>query len=324
MQHVAVIIVNYRTPDLVLKNLEALNEEHRRLDNLLRVFVIDNRSEDGSVERLTAAIRGNGWTDWISFLPQDDNLGFAAGNNVALTEILKAPHDYPFVYFLNPDARIESGGLEAARNFLSHNQKAGIVGSRLVNPDGSNRYCAFRFPSAVSEFLRGAKTGVLSRLLSRWDISHPIGDSPVKVDWVSGAAFMVRRSVIEQVGLMDDGYFLYFDEVDFMRQIHKAGWEIWHCPESVVVHEAGSATQIKGGISQRGNMPDYWYHSWRRYFVKNHGRFGAAVAGSCWIAGEMIFRLKSGLFGREISPGDTQISHFWRLALKPAIARGLD
>ncbi len=323
MQSVGVIIVNYRTAPLVIENLSALAVEKERLNSQLQVYVVDNDSRDGSVQLLSAEIASRGWADWVRLLPQTANLGFAGGNNVALANMLSNPQDCPFIFFLNPDACIQPGAVHSSRDFLLKRPEAGIVGSLLINPDGSSRRCAFRFPSPVGEFIRGAKTNMLACLLSRWDISPPLQPVQHKTDWVSGAAFMVRRNVFEQTGLMDDNFFLYYEEVDFMLRTTKLNWEIWHNPESIVMHLAGQATGIREEISQRGALPDYWYRSWRRYFVKNHGRCRAFLSGSCWLLGETIFRVKSIAQGRNIPTGGVSMTKFLRLSLVPIITRGL-
>lgn len=320
MRNIAAIVVNYRTAPLVVDGLMALGEERQRLDGKLHVYVVDNNSEDGSVESLEAEVARRRWESWVRLLPQSANLGFASGNNVALAEILAFADDYPFIFFVNPDACIRPGAIEVAKNFLLERPEIGIVGSSLIDPDGSRHVSAFRFPSLIGEFLKGAKTGVLTRLLHPWYMAPSSQDVPHRTDWVSGAAFMVRREVVEQIGFMDEGYFLYYEETDFMRRAAKADWEVWHNPKSAVVHLGGQATQM----SRSDLMPDYWYQSWRRYFVKNHGRLYACVAGICWLLGHVIHRTKDFVLGREASADPITIRRFVRLSLVPSIVRGLN
>ena len=323
MPDIAVIIVNYRTAPLVADSLYTLAAERERLGGKLRVYVVDNNSGDGSASLLAEEIEKRGWDSWVRLMPQAMNLGFAGGNNVALAEIVHTLNNREFIFFLNPDACIRPGAIESSRDILLKRPEIGIIGSLLTNPDGSSRRCAFRFPSPMGEFLRGAKTGIFTRLFQRWEGAPPPRGIHHKTDWVSGAAFMVRSKVFDGVGLMDDGYFLYFEEVDFMLRASEAGWEIWHNPESRVVHLAGQSTKIREGLAQSGPMPEYWYRSWRRYFVKNHGRTGACLAGLCWLLGAILFRIKSALLSRKIDGGAVTITQFFRLSLIPAITRGL-
>jgi N-acetylglucosaminyl-diphospho-decaprenol L-rhamnosyltransferase len=323
MGRIGVIIVNFRTAPLVIENLFALAAENTRLGGRLKVYVVENDSGDGSASVLAAKISEQGWGDWVHLRPQTKNLGFAGGNNVALAEILACPDDCPFIFFVNPDACVRPGAIEASINLLLDRSEVGIVGSLLINPDGSARRCAFRFPSLMGEFLRGAKTDFLTRLFQRWEIAPLPQKRSYETDWVSGAAFMARRSVFEQIGLLDDHYFLYYEEVDFMHRARRANWTIWHNADSKVVHLAGQATKVKGGQSQDGALPGYWYQSWRRYFVKNHGRWYACLAGGCWLLGELIFRLKLFVQGHKLHPGGVSMRQFWKLSLMPTI-KGLE
>jgi hypothetical protein len=108
-------------------------------------------------------------------------------------------------------------------------------------------------------------------------------------DWVSGASLIVRREVIEQVGLMDEGYFLYFEEVDFCRRAREAGWECWYVPDSRVMHLEGASTGINAVAKRRGG---YWYDSRRRYFVKHFGIAGLVAADVLWAIGRSMYSIR--------------------------------
>jgi GT2 family glycosyltransferase len=133
---------------------------------------------------------------------------------------------------------------------------------------------------------------------------------------------MARRSVFEQIGLFDEDYFLYFEEVDLMKEAAKANLEVWHNPNARVIHIGGGATNIKDARAQSGRLPPYWYDSWRRYFVKHHGRLGACLAASCWLAGRSLFNLKRMVRSSNDQGGGPVASDLiWR-ALIPALANG--
>lgn len=321
MENVGIIIVNYRTANLVIENLVSLASENERLGGALKVFVVDNNSNDGSVALLVDQIAKNNWSGWITVLPQQSNWGFAGGNNRALAEILCYDNFCPFIMFLNPDAAVRAGAIQSSKEFLSTRKRVGIVGSQLVNLDGSLRRSAFRYPSPIGEFLRSAKTDFFSRLFRHWEIALAPKGCAHQADWVSGAAFMVRRNVIEQIGLLDDRYFLYYEEVDFMRRANQSGWQVWHNPASEVVHLGGQATRIRHEVSESGPLPDYWYESWRRYYLKNHGRWRTLLAGFLWILGEVFFLIKTNIQCRGRQSGAATISKFWQLALSPAFRR---
>jgi GT2 family glycosyltransferase len=141
----------------------------------------------------------------------------------------------------------------------------------LLYPDGRPWPIAFRFPTIWSEIDEGVNWGLVTKLLNRWVVSREMGDRPERVDWLPGASMMIRRSVIDQLGGLDEAYFLYFEEVDFMLKLARAGWETWFVPQSRVYHIAGVSSGITGEEREHRPLPDYWFESRRRFFAKNHG-----------------------------------------------------
>lgn len=288
---IAIIIVNYRTADLVVDCLASLVGE-RSDDLLFRVFVGDAASGDGSVDAIARAIEQRGWSDWASCDDIGRNDGFAFGNNhMVQTKVLPDPA-IDFVHFLNPDTYIRPGAVRTLVDFLRSHPGAGIAGSRLENPDESPRAFAFRFPTPWREFVRGANLALMDRLLPRGRVKMPTPDAACPVDWVSGASFMVTRALLERIGLMDPGYFLYFEETDLMARAHAAGFEVWHVPASRVVHLAGQSTGVRTDTGKAAPPSPHWLASRRRYFEKHHGRMGALVADMAYVAGDRLHALK--------------------------------
>ena len=323
MSKVAIIIVNYRTGHMVVENLAAIASERETLEHSVVAYIVDNNSEDDSVEVIADAIEQAGWIEWARLRPNPRNDGFSAGNNIALREILRQAEACDYVYFLNPDATIRSGAIGILTDFLDERPEVAMVGSRLEEPDGTVSCSAFRFPSPIGEFLRGAQLGIFDRLFHSWVVAPPPQDQPHQADWVAGASCMVRRTVFDQIGLLDEGYFLYFDEVDFMKSAAEARLEVWYNPHAKVIHRAGSATKIKNICAQDGELPSYWYNSWRRYFVKHHGRLGASLAGACWLAGHVVCSAKRLVRSDNATTGGASPTKFIQRALVPAIRSGL-
>jgi GT2 family glycosyltransferase len=280
---VLVVIVNYRTADLTLACLESLCDERLTLPGM-RVIVVDGGSADDSAERLALEVKARDWSKWVRVLPVSINGGFAYANNRGIEPALKSPNPPRYVHLLNPDTVIHSGAVAQLVEFLDAHPEVGIAGSRLENPDGSPRSYAFRFPTVVSEFEGGLRLGIVSKLLRRWVSTIANPSRAQRVDWVSGASMMVRQEVFDRIGLLDDGYFLYFEEVDFIRRAARAGWTCWTVPESRVVHLAGQSTGLERGKAVR-RRPGYWYASRSRYFVSNHGLGQKLLADLAWIAG---------------------------------------
>jgi GT2 family glycosyltransferase len=177
-------------------------------------------------------------------------------------------------------------------NFLEAHPRVGIVGSRLEDPDGTPQHSRYRFPGVVSEFEDTIRLGIVSRLLKNRMAVVPIVDHPHSIDWVCGGSMMVRREVFQDVGLLDEGYFMYYEETDFCRAARKAGWESWYVPSSHVVHLVGQTSGVTARDRRPKRTPPYWFASRRRYFVKNHGRVYAALVDLASLFGFSLWRLR--------------------------------
>jgi len=175
---------------------------------------------------------------------------------------------------------------------VESNPAIGIVGSALESSDGESRVGAHQMIRPFSELLQGAHLNLLYKMFPRHVVSPPRRDGNHHCEWVSGAAMMIRREVFEQIGLLDEGYFLYFDEVDFCFRAIAAGWQVWHVPQSRVQHLEGAAT----GIRQAGRRARYWHESRRRFFVKSYGVAGLVFADLCWTIGRLSLHVRR-LFG---------------------------
>ncbi len=286
-----IVIVNYRTAGLTIDCLRSLQGEVKLLPGA-RVVVVDNASGDGSAETLTAAVVEHAWGDWASVLPLEHNGGFAAGNNAAIEPALRAAEPPQYVLLLNPDTVVRPGALGALVEFLETKAEVGIVGSRLEDPDGKPQRSAFRFPSIPGELEGGMRLGLVSKILSRWVVAPPVPDKACPTDWVSGACLLARREVFETVGLLDDRYFLYFEEVDFCKRAKRAGWPCWYLPAARVVHLEGQTPGVRGQSDREARRPAYWFDSRRRYFQTHLGPVGARLADLAWVLGFATFRVR--------------------------------
>ena len=193
--HVAIVIVNYRTPDLVTACLDSLKDEAG--DKVtFQVFVGDADSRDGSVEQIKDHIATAEYDDWALCYDIGRNGGFAFGNNAIFQAHVANDRSFDYVYFLNPDTYIYPGAVRYLVRFLQKNDKVGVAGNRLENPDGSLRAYGFRFPNIWREFFRGARLGILDRIIPSASIFIPDLRENREVDWVSGGWFYdASRSV---------------------------------------------------------------------------------------------------------------------------------
>ena len=292
-----VVIVNYRTPGLTIDCLRSVESEVQSLPGT-RVVVTDNASGDNSVEKIKAAIESEGWGDWVSFQPLERNGGFAYGNNAAIRPALLSPNPPTYILLLNPDTIVRPNALKALVDFMDSRPDVGIAGSRLEDPDGTPQRSAFRFHSILSELEFGLRIGIVSKLLSNWIVAPPVSDETYQTDWVAGASMIVRREVFESAGLMDEEYFMYYEEMDFCLQAKRAGWSCWYVPESHIVHLVGQASGVTDTKRPPKRLPQYWFDSRERYFLKNHGWLYTAGADAALIVGFALWRLRRVIQGK--------------------------
>jgi N-acetylglucosaminyl-diphospho-decaprenol L-rhamnosyltransferase len=294
--NVAVVIVNYRTPELALRCVDALADE-RRLVPGIRVVMVDGGSGDGSADVLRAGLDDARLAGWTELLTLKMNGGFGWANNQAILRLLQGNVVPDFVYLLNPDAKIRPGAVLPLLKELHKFPKAAACGSRLVDGEGRILGSAFRFPTPLSEFGRSLRTPKLARLLGLKDTMVET-DGATEVDWVTGASVLFRSAALRQTGLFDDGFFLYFEEVELMWRLRRAGWSIRHVPASCVLHIGGAATGFGDISGQRHKqLPDYWHQSRRRFFVLCYGPLRTIVAGTMWLIGHLIWLLRVRLLG---------------------------
>lgn len=282
-----IVTINYRTADLVIESLRALAPQRDALGGG-QIFIVDNASGDGSVDKISSAIDSNGWGSWVTVMPMNRNGGFAYGNNVGFTEALSASDCVDYIMLLNPDSSARLGAIEKLVTFMNEHPNAGIAGSRLENEAGGIECSAHKFHSPISELLEGARLGLLSRYLSDYVVTPSLREEAHLCDWVSGSSMIIRRKVIEDIGMMDEGFFLYFEEVDFFQRANKAGWQTWYVPESTVMHIEGVST----GIKSTKRRPAYWYNSRRRYFIKHYSVSGLLLADVLLSIGRLTFFIR--------------------------------
>lgn len=284
---ILVLIVNYRTAALAVQAIESILSEVRSRGDT-HILVVDNGSGDGSAAALAEAINRLEIDDCCSLLALNNNLGFSAGNNAGLNHYRQLAarsgrEAWPdYTWLLNPDTIAKPHALGALVEFLASHPQIGLAGGRCLRPDGAIRHTAFRFHTPMSEFITALDFGPLRHALRRYDVVMPISDHPYHAEWISGSHMMIRGSVFDRIGLMDTGYFLYFEETDFCARAADAGLESWHVPASRVVHLGGQST---GLTDQRPaqRRPRYWFASRARFLIRRHGRASTHLANLLWL-----------------------------------------
>ncbi|MFD2816988.1 glycosyltransferase [Paracoccus aerius] len=202
---IAVIIINYGTAELAIAAVESvLARDH---GHPVQVHLLDNASPGGDGAVLVDAHAGRRWGDRVTLWLEKENHGFGRGNNVVLRALWDSPAPPDYVFLLNPDAQLENEAIAFLADRLDVEPQAAAAGAGIALPSGTPVSAAFRFPSALSEFVEAVNFGPLSRLF--WDskVALPADHSDGPVDWVSGAAVMMRLPVLRALGGFDPDFF---------------------------------------------------------------------------------------------------------------------
>lgn len=287
----SVIIVNFRTPKFVTDCLETLLPELKGLH--AKVVVVDNRSGDDSYAVMDAWRRMHDLQDRISILQSATNSGFAGGNNTGINSL-----DSRFHLLLNSDTFLRPGAIKTLLETAERFPEAGLLSPRLEWPDGRGQESCFRFHSPFSELMRSAQTGLIDRFLGKYVVSMPVQDQIARPQWTSFACVLIRNEVFQQIGLLDEGYFMYFEDVEFCHRARKAGWGIIHNPAARVVHLRGGSSPVKEKTRLKKQLPRYFYESRTRFFFQLYGWSGLIATNLMWWTGRIV-SLTRQILGRD-------------------------
>jgi GT2 family glycosyltransferase len=302
---IAVIIVSYNTRDLLHNALHSVYAAQRPSDFTLSVVVVDNASHDGSAEMVNREF------PQATLIASPENLGFTGGNNLALATLgfdveppTHAPttpvvaHPPTYVWLLNPDTEIAPDALLHLVRFMDEHPDAGMCGARLHYGNGAFQHGAFRFPTLAQIALdffpltgvRGIHRLHNSRVNGRYPQSAWQGAQPFRVDFVLGASMFVRGAAIQQIGALDDAYFMYCEEMDWAMRFEQAGWRLYALPAAHVAHLEGQ--------SSRQRRWDSYERLWRsrfRFFTKHNNRYSPGFR----LAARLLVRLGSAWRARQ-------------------------
>lgn len=284
-----VIILNYRVTEVTIDCLHSLDGRVQNVKGT-RVAVCDNGTGPDAVERLRSSIEAKGWSPWVELSALKTNLGFTGGNNFVIRAATSSKDPPEYVLLLNSDTLVQDGALEALVAFMDSHPRAGIAGSQLLSPAGEVQASPYRFFGIATEFDRGLRLGLVSKVLSRWVAVPPTPEREARVEWVSGASMILRQTMLEEIGLLDEGLFTYFDDIDFCLRARRGGWETWYVPDSRVVHLEGASSGVAPDRRQR--LPAYLFEARRRFFLKNYGPLFAACADAAFLTGFACWRIR--------------------------------
>lgn len=292
----SIIIVNYRTPKLVVDCMEVLLHEVSGLDAM--IVLVDNFSQDDSPRIIQNWLARHDAAGKVRFIQSDHNGGFASGNNIGIRAIVAE-----YYLLLNSDTLVRPGSIAKLLETARNNPDAGLFSPRLEWPDGRGQESCFRFPTPVSEFLSAAQTGLVDRFLSRYVTTLPVQQYSSSPEWTSFACVLVRKQLFDDIGLLDEGYFMYFEDIEYCFRAGRAGWKTIHNPESRVVHLRGGSSPVKEQTRLKKRIPRYYYESRARFFYKAYG-------WPCLVAANLLWWL-----GRAISKARQVLGHHDKIAV---------
>lgn len=252
----SIIIVSWNVRQLLQQCLLSIAADRSGL--VLQVIVVDAASADGTPEMVREQF------PWVHLIACEDNVGFPRGNNLGL----KAARGR-YVLLLNPDTRVIGGALLTMTDYLHENPTVGAVGPQLLYPDGKIQSSRRRFPTLVTAFFESTwlEPWAPRSILNHYRVAEIDAGVIQDVDWVMGAALMTRREVVQQVGPLDEAYFMYSEELDWCRRMRACGWRVVYLPQAQVIHYEGKSSEqavtARHINFQRAKL---------RYYRKYHGR----------------------------------------------------
>ncbi|MBN1889222.1 MAG: glycosyltransferase family 2 protein [Thermoflexales bacterium] len=258
----SVVIVSWNVRDLLRRCVQSIFK-FQVSSFKLEVIVVDNASSDGSAEMVRSEF------PQVRLVANGTNRGFTGGNNDGLA-IARGR----YVMLLNPDTQVLDDALATLVTYADAHPQIGALGPQLIYPDGSIQSSRRRFPSLCTALFESTWLQSLAPpgLLKAYYALDLPDDQAAEVDWLMGAALLVRREVVEQVGVLDEGFFMYSEELDWCKRIKDAGWQIVYLPEARVIHHEGKSSEQ---VAPQRHV--YFQTSKVRYFRKHHGKLAAGV-----------------------------------------------
>ncbi len=230
----SIIIVSFNVKDFLFQAIHSIRKAIRNLS--AEIIVIDNASWDGSVSMLE-----KNFPD-VRIISNPTNLGFARANNRGIQE-----SSGEYIVLMNPDTIVQEDTFETLLNFFSQDSQVGMAGCKILNPDGSLQLaCRRSFPTpwvAFTKLVGLSRLFPKNRYLGRYNLTYLNPDEVTEVEAISGSFMMVRRNLVDEVGLLDESFFLYGEDLDWCYRIRKAGWKIYYVPATQIVHYKGASSK---------------------------------------------------------------------------------
>ena len=300
-----VSIINYKTADLTLACIASVLPEIDGID--AEIVVVDNLSGDGSAETIEAWIAARPDPCPVRLVRSATNSGFSGGHNQGMGA---CPAEAVLV--LNSDAVLRPGCIKALLDAMAAEPEIGLFAPQLEYEDGEVQTSCFRFHGPTSELIRAAATGPLTRVFRRRDVPLDMPPARENIEWASFACILLRGQMVREIGPMDEGYFLYYEDSEYCLRARRAGWRIAYVPKARVVHYRGGSAPVKTLARARKRLPRYYYASRTRFLRQAHGYPGYLAANVLWYLGRGIQLVR-----RTAPPVEAEGRDIWIGAMTP-------
>ncbi|MEA2064899.1 MAG: glycosyltransferase family 2 protein [Patescibacteria group bacterium] len=270
----SIVIVSWNVKELLKENLKAIFNSKETRNFSFEIFVIDNNSADNTAEIIKKEF------PQVKLITNNENLGFAKANNQG---IKKAKGK--FILLLNPDMRVMPETLENMVEWMNRHKEAGVAGCHLIKETGETILHIRRYPTLLNQLAIVLKLPhIFPKILSKYLMENFNYSREASVDSIRGSFFVIRREAIEKLGGLDERYFIWFEEVDFCRQVKNAGWKVIYTPTVECVDYVGkSFSLVKTNTTQK-----YFRDSMLKYFKKWHPLWQYWILRAAWPIGALI------------------------------------
>jgi len=258
----SIIVLNYKSKGLLKQCIKGVKLLNLKLN--YEIIVVDNNSQDSSVDMIKEQ-----FTD-IKLIVSEKNIGCAGGNNLGI-EVSQGK----YIMILNPDIAVFEKSIEIMYKFMENNPDVALIGPKLINPDGTTQLSCYKFPSYFVPIYRRLPLGRLPfarKTLKDYLMTEADHNKNQMVDWVLGACMMVRKEAIDKVGLMDERFFMYFEDVDWCRRFWQAGYKVYYIADAEMVHYHQRLSAMNPGLQGLFTKATRIHiSSWNKYFAKYMG-----------------------------------------------------
>lgn len=307
----AIIIVNYRTPAMTIDCLTSLLSFIG--DIKVSIVVVDNYSNDDSVKVISEWCEVHDENSIVKIISSKQNQGFSAGNNLGIKSV-----QANYYLLLNSDTIVKKNAIEKLIEAAIINSDAGLITPRLETLEGEPQVSCFEFISPIGEFVSAADTGPISKLLSQFIVPKTITDEISRPSWSSFACVLIKKEVFDDIGLLDDGFFMYFEDTEYCYRAKKNGWKTINIPSSKVVHLGGKSSSFNDNAYFKKRLPQYYYEARARYFYKLYGMTGLFLANILWWMGRTVSKFRQILGNSDKATVEKQWLDIWVNCFHPA------